>query len=178
MNHSKKLCIGIALVMMAVFTANLYAQKADQSKNNQFSFGAACLVALSDDTVSVGPSLQFSWLNPRLFRNFIGLGVHAGLIVPIGEYSGYGATLIAGPAMTVFDNGLFRIPITLGAHADFVMFMEIADRWVWNIGAGTVADFVWHFGTKWYAYGRVQMACNFGEFEFLITPGLGMGFSW
>ena len=176
MKQSNKIYFGIVLFLTVAFTAGLHAQ---ESKNNQLSFGAACLVALSDDTVSAGPGLQFSWLNPRLFRDFMGLGVHTGLIMPIGENSGYGATLIAGPSIIAFDNGVFRIPITLGVHADYVMTDSPQGDylWVWNIGAGAVADFVWQFGKKWYAYGRVQMACNFGKFEFHLTPGLGMGLS-
>ncbi|MCL1813394.1 MAG: hypothetical protein FWG29_07715 [Treponema sp.] len=178
MKHSKNVCIGTVLVMLAVFTASLYAQEAEQSKTNYFSFGAACIVAFSDDMISAGPGLQFSWVKSRLFTNFLGMGIHIAAIMPIGEDIGLGATLIAGPAMIVFDNGKFKIPITLGVHGDFVMGGERDLDWVWNIGAGAVADFVWQFGKKWYAYARVQMACNFGVFEFHLTPGLGMGLSW
>ena len=152
--------------------------KTAQPKNNYVSFGGACLIAISDDMVTASPSVQVSWVNPRLFMDLFGLGVHAGAFMPIiidATFTGLGATLIAGPAMVVFDKGAFSIPITVGAHADYFSFGE---KWVWNIGAGAVADFVWQFGKKWFAYGRVQMACNFGAFEFHITPGLGMGLSW
>jgi hypothetical protein len=172
--NNRKVCIVAVLILVTVFTTGLHAQ--EQGKNNQLSFGAACLVALSDNTVSVGPSIQVSWLNPSLFTDFLGLGIHFGLIMPIGQEIGYGATLIIGPSMTVFNNGTFRIPITLGVHADHVV-LQYPDLWVWNVGAGAVADFVWQFGKKWYAYSRVQAAFNFGAFEFLITPGLGMGIS-
>jgi hypothetical protein len=98
--------------------------------------------------------------------------------MPIGEELGLGATLIAGPSITAYDNGTFRIPITLGLHANYVMLTANAENpmtWVWNIGAGAVNDFVWQFGEKWYAYGRIQIVCNFGALEFLASPGLGAG---
>jgi hypothetical protein len=175
--NNKVVYVAAVFAILAVFSVGLYAQ--EQDKSSQLSFGASCTVALSDGTVSVGPGLQFSWLRPRQFNNFLGLGVHFGLLAPIGEEFGIGATLIAGPSMTVYDNGVFKIPITLGIHADFVIGIigatSFSEIWVWNVGAGAVTDFVWQFGSKWYAYGRVQAACNFGAFEFHITPGLGMG---
>ena len=153
--------------------------KTAQPKNNYVSFGGACLIAISDDMVTASPSVQASWVTPRLFMDLFGLGVHVGVIAPftLDPFQvALGATLIAGPAMVVFDKGAFSVPLTVGAHADYISFDN--KKWVWNIGAGAVADFVWQFGKKWFAYGRMQMACNFGAFEFHITPGLGMGLSW
>jgi len=158
---------------MTVFCVDLYAQ--EQGKSDQLSFGASCIIALSDETVSVGPGLQVSWVSPCLFTDFLGLGIHGGLIMPIGQEIAYGLTLIAGPCMTVYDNDTFRIPITLGINANYVI-IQLPEFWVWNVGIGAVSDFVWQINQKWFTYGRVQAVFNLGAFEFLITPGLGMGF--
>jgi len=172
---NKNLCTVFIFIMLAVFTVGLYAQ--EQGKNNQLSFGTSCLVALSDKTLSIGPGLQVSWLAPGFFTDFLGLGIHVGLIMPIGQEIGYGVTLIAGPGMTIFDNSKFRIPVTLGMHINYA-FIQLPEFWVWNFGIGAVSDFVWQFGRKWYAYGRVQAVLNIGSFEFLATPGLGLGLSF
>ena len=179
------------MLAAALWTAEAFAQtgpdieppfnETAQPKSNYVPFGGACIFTISDDMVAEVPNVQVSWVKPRLFMDLFGLGVHAGLFVPVFIYKesviigGLGATLIAGPAMVVFNKGAFSIPVTVGVHADYLILIN---RWVWNIGAGAVADFVWQFGKKWFAYGRVQMACNFGAFEFHITPGLGMGLSW
>ena len=156
--------------------------EAARPKSAYVAFGGACTFTLSDDAVAAGPGVQVSWVKPRLFMDSFGLGVHAGAFVPfliseesVKTFSGLGAALIVGPAMVVFNKGAFSIPVTVGVHADYFITRDAS--WVWNIGAGAVADFVWQFGKKWFAYGRAQMACNFGKFEFLITPGLGLGFS-
>ncbi|MCL2601499.1 MAG: hypothetical protein FWD91_01665 [Treponema sp.] len=137
MNSNKRVFIGIVCVMLAA-TSSLYAQEDQRSSGNQVSFGGGAIIAVSDGGISLGPALQVSWVNTGLFTDRLGLGIHPSIMMPIGDEIGLGATLIAGPAMTVFDNGTFRIPITLGLHADYVFAMQVEGRWVWNIGAGTV----------------------------------------
>ena len=168
--NKQKICALVVFAVVAIL--NLNAQEGEALKNRQTSFGAAFIIALSDDMVSVGPSVQFSQVYSSLFTDFIGLGIHGGLIMPISEDIGFGVTLIAGPSITIYDNSQFKIPITLGMHANYVIS---GNHWIWNIGTGLVTDFVWQFSSRWFGYGRVQMACNFGAFEVLITPGLGLG---
>ena len=174
----------IAAALLLAFAAAAWGQETPGPRTNHLSFGLGGLVALSDGMVSLGPGLQVSWFNPRLFTSALGLGIHFGAFLPIfvgalNEQAtlGVAATLLAGPSRTFFDNGRFRIPVTLGIHVDYVVDVEYLKSWVWNIGAGAAADIIWQFGRKWYAYGRVQAACNFGKFEFLVTPGLGVGYS-
>jgi hypothetical protein len=166
----------LAVALLLAAGAGLFAQERRGPAPQYFSAGAGLLTAFSDGKVSLSPGLQAAWVNPRLFTNFMGLGVHAGAYVHIDtspvKVNGFIASLLAGPAFMVFDNGRFRLPVTAGVHADYA---RASGDWVWNIGAGAAADLVWQFGERAYAYARVQGACNFGVLEFLLSPGLGVG---
>ena len=184
----KKMFMGIIVIIMMIFTTNIYAQEA---KNNHFAFGAGAMISIDTVEVALAPGLHFSWYNSKLFKNFIGLGAHVGVYMPItARRLSLVASGIFGAAYTVFDNGKFAIPITAGLHFDYVRALydkqygefvtadEYPNIQAINLGIGAVGDFEWHFGKKWYAYGRLTLACNFaGGFEFLLTPALGMGFS-
>jgi hypothetical protein len=180
MAKKRWMLMAAGLLAAAVFAAGLGAQEGQRPRANHVSLGLSWLTALSDGMVTGHPGVQLSWFNPRLFTDRVGLGVHGGLSAAMYEkkFRGIAATLLAGPAVTIFDNGRFRLPLTLGVHADYFRMKDKSlTRWTWNIGAGAATDLIWQFGGKWYAYGRVQAACNFGAFEFLVTPGLGVGIS-
>jgi hypothetical protein len=181
MKKSKLLAIAVIMVM-ALSAANIHAQEA----NNHLAFGVGGLFSIDKIGVGMGPGLQVSWYNSKLFNNFIGLGAHLGVLMPITkERLSLGISATVGATYTVFDNGTLAIPITAGLHFDFVtalLNIETGDglvgMYAMNIGLGVVTDFEWHFSQKWYAYGRVALAFNFGAFEFLLMPGIGMGFSF
>jgi hypothetical protein len=180
----RKVLALVVILMMALSAANIHPQEAG---DNHFAFGPGVLVPIDGTGVSAGPGLQFSWYNSKLFGGFVGLGAHVGTFMPITEARlSLAISGIVGATYTVFDNGTFAIPITAGLHFDYVKALydrqnsasAEPDAYAINLGLGVVGDFEWHFGKKWYAYGRVAFALNFGAFEFLLMPGLGMGFSF
>ena len=80
----------------------------------------------------------------------------------------------------IYDNGVFAIPVTAGVHYNVVgAWAGATGGFGMNIGAGASFDFLWRFGQKWHAYGRVMAVYNFAAGgEFLMFPGLGLGFSF
>jgi len=165
-------------VIILLFTANIYSQE------NHISFGLGALIPIDNIGVTAGPGLQMSWYNSKLFTSFMGLGVHAGVNVPMvfGDEGLKGIALvvsvITGPAFTVFDNGTFSIPITAGLHFDYINGL-VTKANVINLGLGVVSDFEWRISQKLHAFFRLNMAVNFaGGFEFLLAPALGLGFNF
>ena len=77
----------------------------------------------------------------------------------------------------LYDNGVFAIPATAGLHFDLVTAFDSGLTKI-NLGIGADFDFVWRFSEKWHAYARVMAVFNFGAIEFLMFPGLGVGFSF
>jgi len=183
MKNRKLLALAVIL-MITLFAANIHAQEAayPAEANNNIAFGAEGLFAFDKIGVSMGPGLQVSWYNSKLFMDAFGLGVHVGILMPIYEQKlNLAISGIVGATYTVFDNGVFAIPITAGLHFDYITAIYdpeiglITYNSAINLGLGVVGDFVWRFSEKWHAYGRVAFALNFGAFEFLLMPGIGVG---
>jgi hypothetical protein len=189
MTKRKVLALAVIL-MMALSAANIHAQESGDSQSavsNHIAFGPGALVPIDGTGVTAGPGLQFSWYNSKLFGGFIGLGAHVGVFMPITKpLLSLAISGIVGATYTVFDNGTLAIPITAGFHFNYVKALYDKPDSIYadsalsaiNLGLGVVSDFEWHFGERWYAYGRVAFALNFGAFEFLLMPGLGVGFSF
>jgi hypothetical protein len=112
------------------------------------------------------------------------------LIIPIGKRP-EGAYAIFIPKETIMTKRkvlALAVILMMALSAANIHAQEVGDNqnsasaepdaYAINLGLGVVGDFEWHFGERWYAYGRVAFALNFGAFEFLLMPGLGMGFSF
>ena len=171
----KKLLLVLLFLLIIVF---IHGQEKDA---NNLDFGIACLIAVSDDTVAPGPGVAVSWYNSKLF-GAVGIGTYIHLVTPLlnADYDrinmGMTTSLLAGINYIIFDNGTFTLPVTAGFHISHVTTFQI---WTINLGIGTNIDFLWRFGIKWHAYGRVMAAYNFGASgEFLFYPGLGVGLSF
>ena len=172
------------LIIIVLFSIVSLAFGQEQGSANDFNFGLSCLIAVSDKAAAPGPGLAAAWYNTRLFGP-LGVGAHFNFVMPIVktdfDYSNMGlaASLLAGPAYMIYDNGVFALPLTAGAHFDFVVGFGDTTTTAINLGAGAGLDFLWRFGKKWHAYARLLAVYNFGGGgEFLAFPGLGIGFSF
>ena len=174
----------LLLTFLFLFLSGLSWIYAQERGSNHFDFGLTCMVAVSDDRVSPGPGLAVNWHNTKLFGP-LGIGAYVNLVVPFVEgYSetnmGFAASLLAGPSYMIYDNGVIALPVTAGIHFDYVNNLSSnRNKTAINLGIGADIDIVWRFGRKWHGYGRVLAAYNFGAGgEFLMFPGIGVGFSF
>ena len=180
----KKIFLFVSLLLMITFANSLFAQEAQNDKENYFNFGLAGLVAVSDGGVSPGAGVAVSWNNPRLFTNWLGIGTHLNLLLPVvsnedGIEFGIVASVLVGPSIIAFERGAFSLPVTLGYHFDYVRALAEGDRWAINMGIGVCADAVFQLGRKWNIFGRVTAIYNFGAGgEFLLIPTIGTGFKF
>ena len=172
----KKIVLVALLASVLVFA---HAQEQDLQADNNLDFGFAYLVAVSNGTGAGGPGLAVSWHNTKLFGPF-GMGAYLNIAIPIiGEKPNVGlaVSLLTGPSWMLYDNGVFAIPATAGLHFDLVTAFDSGLTKI-NLGIGADFDFVWRFSEKWHAYARVMAVFNFGAIEFLMFPGIGVGFSF
>ncbi|MCL1910864.1 MAG: hypothetical protein FWG13_01505 [Leptospirales bacterium] len=189
MNVKRNLIVCAILTIMLVCVNNGYAQKYSQNKNqNYFNFGPSGLLAVSDGKTSPGVGLGAGWNNPRLFKDWLGLGAYLNILIPFVEdnvgdtQSGIVASILVGPSTIAFERGAFSLPVTLGYHFDYVASLsQGGDRNVWaiNMGIGAAVDAVYQFGISWNVFGRLIAIYNFGDGgEFLLMPAIGAGFKF
>ena len=180
MDIKRRIVFFAILVILAAYVHS------EETKQNYFNFGAGGLIAISDGGVSPGFGLATAWINPNLFSNRIGIGTYINILVPLVE-DPVGATnfggvfsILAGPSIVAIERNAFSIPITLGYHFNYVIELSSGGDmipWAINMGLGLAVDAVYQFGDKWHFYGRVISIYNFGaDGEFLLLPGIGLGF--
>ena len=182
----------VLVALLALVLVSVYGQEQAPTADNNLDFGFAYLVAVSNGTGAGGPGLAVSWYNAKLFGPF-GMGAYLNIAFPIFPNANVGKTnfglvtsLLVGPSYMIYDNGVFAIPVTAGLHFDLVVPIGMAivmerspfEMAKINLGIGADFDFVWRFSDKWHAYARVMAVFNFGAIEFLMFPGLGVGFSF
>jgi|GEM_PF-3098581 len=167
----------LILVLFLMPPARLNAQESLQNNANYFNFGISGLLAVSDSGASFGPGITGSWINPRLFTKWLGMGTYLNLLIPfVDDELGIVASLLLGPSSIVFERGAFSLPVTLGLHFDYVKAFA-GRRWGINMGVGAAVDAVYQLGKKWNIFGRVMAVYNFGDGgEFLLIPAIGTGF--